>query len=221
VRPIGVLGGTFDPVHFGHLRSAVEALESLGLREVRLTPSRVPPHRDRPAADSAERLAMLEAAVAGELGLVVDVRELERPAPSYTFDTLISLRQELGESIPLCLLLGRDAFLGLPSWHRWEALIELAHLVVLARPQTPADWPAELRRLLQGRETTRAEDLACAPAGRVLHQAVTQLDISASRIRALIRAGRSPRYLLPDAVWGIIRSRAMYGVGARGAALTG
>jgi nicotinate-nucleotide adenylyltransferase len=210
VRPIGILGGTFDPVHFGHLRSALEVKEALALAEIRLIPSKVPPHREPPMADAAERLAMLQAAVSGESALVVDSRELERPAPSYTFDTLTSLRRELGQSTPLCLLLGEDAFLGLPSWHRWERLIDLAHIVVLDRPQASAPCPPLLGDLLDGREAVGAEDLARVPAGLVLHQRVTQLDISATWIRELVGAGRSPRYLLPDAVWALIRSRGLY-----------
>jgi nicotinate-nucleotide adenylyltransferase len=210
VRPIGILGGTFDPVHFGHLRSALEVKEALGLAEIRLIPSKVPPHRDPPIADATERLAMLQAAVTGESALVVDGRELERPPPSYTFDTLTSLRLDLGQSTPLCLLLGEDAFLGLPSWHRWEHLIDLAHFVVLERPQAYAPCPPTLRDLLERREAGGSEDLARMPAGLVLRQRVTQLDISATGIRELVGAGRSARYLLPDSVWAMIRSRGLY-----------
>lgn len=213
--PVGIFGGTFDPVHFGHLRSALEMLETLGLAEVRLVPCGQPPHRHPPRADAAARRAMLELAVAGQPGLRVDARELERPGPSYMVDTLASLRAELGAT-PLCLLLGSDAFLGLPQWHRWQELLSLAHLVVMHRPgwgldQSPA---SPLAALLAARRVHTAADLAPQPAGHILLTAVTPLDISATAIRTLIGAGRSPRYLLPDAVWEHIRARGWYNAAA-------
>jgi len=208
---IGVLGGTFDPVHFGHLRSALELLESLALAEVRLIPCGHPPHRQPPVAPAAARLAMLELAAAGQVGLRVDARELERPGPSYMVDTLAALRAEVGAT-PLCLILGADAFLGLPGWHRWQELTELAHLVVMHRPGWELDHAlaAPLAQLLALRRVHEAAALAAQPAGSILLAPVTPLDISATAIRAQIAAGRSPRYLLPDAVWDYIRSRGLY-----------
>ncbi len=210
MQPIGVLGGTFDPVHFGHLRSALEVREALGLAQLRLIPCRLPPHRDPPVASAAQRLAMLEAAIAGEPGLHVDRRELDRPPPSYTVDTLRSLRTEFGAQAPLCLLLGQDAFRGVPAWHRWELLIELAHFIVLERPQPPERWPPEVEALLEGRRAADPKRLAECPAGLVLCHRVTQLDISATRIRDLVASGSSPRYLLPDAVWAMILEHGLY-----------
>ncbi len=210
MRPIGILGGTFDPVHFGHLRPALESLESLGLAEVRLIPCGQPPHRSPPRAAAAERLAMLELALAGQPGLRVDVRELERPGPSYMVDTLASLRAELGAT-PLCLLLGSDAFLGLPGWHRWQELAQLAHLVVMHRPGWELSAvPAPLAQLLEANRVQNPAALAAQPAGAILFQPVTQLEISATAIRDTIAAGRSPRYLLPEAVWERIRAHGLY-----------
>ncbi|MEW6647712.1 MAG: nicotinate-nucleotide adenylyltransferase [Pseudomonadota bacterium] len=207
---VGILGGTFDPVHFGHLRAALEMQEILGLAEVRLLPCGQPPHRVPPRASAADRLAMLELALAGQSGLRVDCRELERPGPSYMVDTLTSLRAELGAS-PLCLLLGSDAFLGLPQWHRWRELLQLAHLVVLHRPGWTLDSvPASLAEVLAAQRISAAAELMLRPAGGILLQPVTPLDISATAIRAQIAAGRSPRYLLPDAVWDYIRRRDLY-----------
>jgi nicotinate-nucleotide adenylyltransferase len=131
---IGVLGGTFDPIHFGHLRPALDCLQALALEEVRLIPLNVAVHRPQPVASSALRLAMLEAAIAGQPGFVADPRELERPGGSYTYDTLISLRAELGDAEPLCLLIGADAFAGFLDWHRPADILDLAHLVVMRRP---------------------------------------------------------------------------------------
>ena len=211
---IGILGGTFDPVHLGHLRTAVELREALGLEEVRLLPCGTPPHREPPVASGADRLAMLEAAIAGEPGLAVDTRELERPGPSYMVDTLASFRAELGPGRPLCLLLGTDALAGLERWHRWRRIPELAHLVVARRPG--ADLPAAgaVGELLAARRVDNTAALREAPAGRILVRDVTLLDISATRIRALLAQGRSVRYLVPEAVLELIHARGLYGGGA-------
>jgi len=197
---IGLFGGTFDPVHHGHLRVAVDAREGLGLEEVRLLPCRQPPHRGEPQASAEQRLALLQTALAGQPGLRADGRELERDGPSYTYDTLAELRVEFGANCPLLLLLGGDAFTGLPGWHRWRELTDLAHVVVLQRPGAHAVFSPELRRWIAEREVARHEQLGQLPAGHVLFWSVTQLDISSSRIRALVGSGESARYLLPDAV---------------------
>lgn len=207
---IGLLGGTFDPVHFGHLRTALEVREALGLDEARFIPSRQPPHRGQPVAAPEARLEMLQRAVADEPGFVVDRREMERPGPSYMIDTLADLRAELGAATPLCLILGCDAFLGLPGWHRWRELTDFAHLLVMTRPGGPTQGPGELSAHLEGRVAADAQRLRAAPAGLVCFQPVTALDISATRIRELLRAGRSARYLLPDAVLDFIRSSGLY-----------
>lgn len=210
MRPVGILGGTFDPVHYGHLRAALELGEALDLAEVRLLPSSVPPHRPQPQASVAQRLAMLQLAVAGERALRVDTRELERSGPSYMVDTLRSLREELGPT-PVCLLLGVDAFLGLPGWYCWQELIGLAHLVVMHRPGwSLGSADAQLTALLAEHKADSASALAQSAAGRILLQPVTQLDISATALRELIAAGRSPRYLLPEAVWDYIRAQGLY-----------
>lgn len=212
---VGLFGGTFDPVHFGHLRPALECLEALGLSELRLIPAAVPPHRAAPVAKPEQRLAMLRLAVADQPGFVVDGRELQRPGPSYTVDTLRELRAELGPQRPLCLLLGTDAFLGLSTWHRWEELPALAHLVVMHRPGFPREALAEradepVRALLAPRQRAQAADLHAQPAGGIWLQAVTALDISATAIRHTIAAGASARYLLPDAVWRYIEENGLY-----------
>lgn len=207
---IGIYGGTFDPVHFGHLRTALEVREALGLDEVRFIPSRQPPHRAAPLASPEMRVAMLQRAVADEPGFVVDRREMERPGPSYMVDTLADLRAELGAAMPLCLILGYDAFLGLPGWNRWQELTNFAHLLVMTRPGAQAEWPAPLAAHLRGCMTADMDRLRAAPSSLVLFQPVTALDISATRIRELLRAGRSARYLLPDAVLDFIRASGLY-----------
>jgi nicotinate-nucleotide adenylyltransferase len=194
---LAVFGGTFDPVHVGHLRVAWEAAELLNA-EVRLLPAGTPPHRPPPVASPAERAAMLEVALAGQPRLVLDAREIARPGPSYTYDTLCELRREWPAPRPLILLLGADAYAGLPSWHRWRELFDLAHVVILARPMHHPPLPADLAAETIARRTTDVAVLQRSPAGRVFELAVTPLEISASALRALLAAGRDPRWLVPD-----------------------
>lgn len=198
-RPLAIFGGTFDPVHNGHLRAAWEAAAALDA-DIRLVPAKVPPHRPQPVADATQRAAMLRAALAGQDRLQLDLRELDRAGPSYTFDTLASLRGEIGVQRPLVLVIGADAFAGLSSWHRWRELFGLAHMCVLTRPAQIPDMPQVLAdevapRLVDGVDALRAE-----PAGRVLNMIVTALGISATRIRDLLAAGAEPRWLVPDAL---------------------
>ncbi|WP_329741000.1 nicotinate-nucleotide adenylyltransferase [Dyella sp. A6] len=194
MRPLAILGGTFDPVHIGHLNAAWEAAEVLGA-DVRLMPASVPPHRPPPVATAAQRVAMLRAALAGQSRLSLDARELERAGPSYTVDTLAALRAEVGAR-PLVLLVGEDAFAGLASWHRWQALFELAHVGVLTRPGTALAWPAALHEATQARLVPPAA-LADSAAGQVAAVPITPLEISATHVRELLAEGRVPRYLLP------------------------
>ena len=206
---IGIFGGTFDPVHFGHLRPALEVMEALSLEEVRFIPAGRPNLRDAPQASAEQRLAMLERAVAGQPGFVIDEREIHRQGVSYMVDTLASVREEIGAR-PLCLILGYDAFLKLHRWHRWERIPELAHLVVAHRPGWDGQGPdAPLQRLLAERSCA-ADALADRPAGCIVRVAVTQLDISATRIRELVHGGRDIRFLLPDSVRDYIIEQRLY-----------
>jgi nicotinate-nucleotide adenylyltransferase len=206
---IGIFGGTFDPIHFGHLRTAFELLQVLGLEEVRIVPAGSPPHRGLPACDAEHRLAMARAAVADQPGLVVDDREIRRQGPSYTVLTLRELRREQ-PTRPLCLIVGMDAFLGLPQWHEWREVLALAHVVVAHRPGWQAPDTGTLGELLAARGTQRVADLHESPAGRLHVRPVTQLEISSTDLRELIVAGQDPRYLLPDAVRAIIRDTGCY-----------
>ncbi len=211
--PIGLLGGTFDPIHLGHLRLAEELGEALGLAEVRILPTGTPPHRARPEAGAADRLAMVRLAIADNPRFVPDEHETHKTAPCYMVDTLSELRAELGSERPLILFLGADAFLGLTTWHDWRRLFDLAHLAVAHRPgfdPEAAALPEPLVRELAERRTQTATDLHGTPAGRIFHQATTPLDIAARRIRDLIRSGRSARYLVPDAVLDYIERHRLY-----------
>lgn len=195
MKPLALFGGTFDPVHIGHLSVAWEASELLDA-EVRLMPANVPPHRSPPTASATQRVDMLRAALRGQARLTLDTRELERSGPSYTSDTLEELRREVGDR-PLVLLLGADAFAGLRSWQRWRDLFELAHIGVINRPGIEACISVELERAVASRRTDDPAVIRNQAAGKVIELAVTPLEVSATRIRELLAAGRDPRYLLP------------------------
>ncbi len=209
MKPLGIFGGTFDPIHLGHLRTAFELLGVLGLGEMRFVPAGQPPHRDTPRADAALRLALVEAAIADQPGFVLDDREVRRTGPSYMVLTLRELRAEF-PGRPLCLVLGMDAFLGLPQWHEWRELLVLAHVVVAHRPgwRVPVEGP--LGGLLASHRTDRVADLHESPAGRILVHAVTQLEISSTELRGLLAAGHDPRYLVPEAVRTVLRDTGCY-----------
>lgn len=206
---LGILGGTFDPIHFGHLRTGLEVCEALALDELRFVPCRQPPHRGEPGASPEHRAAMVELALEGQPRLRCDARELRRAGPSYTVDTLTGLRAEVGTR-PLCLVIGADALAGIAEWHEWRRLIELAHLVVVHRPGWKAAIPVTASAVLAGRDSTSREALASRPAGCIWYQPVTQLQISASEIRTLAAAGRPIDYLLPEAVVRYIHEHHLY-----------
>ncbi len=210
MRPIGIFGGTFDPVHLGHLRSALEMHEALQLERVHFVPCAQPAHRSAPLVSGEQRLELLELAVAGQSAFACDDRELRRAAgPSYMFDTLLSFRSEYGIR-PLCLLLGLDAFLDFSQWHRWGEIPDLAHLVIARRPGSELPERGDEHGLYQARGADSASALHQRAAGSVLMTTVTQLDISATDIRARLAAGRSIRYLVPDAVADHIETQQLY-----------
>lgn len=203
---IGIYGGTFNPVHYGHLRTALEVKELFGLDELRLIPCRLPPHREQPEVSGEFRLAMLRLAADDTPGLRVDRRELDREGPSYMVDTLKSLRQE-NPDIPLLLFIGADAFAGLESWHCWQGLFDYAHVVVMTRPGFERK---PLVGFLRQRLIEHRAQLQNNLAGCLFFQAVTLLDISATQIRQIVASGGSPRFLLPDAVLAYIQQHQLY-----------
>jgi len=234
--PIGIFGGTFDPIHFGHLRLAQEAVEQCHLASVRFIPSGSPPHRATPYASAHHRLDMVRLAIQGNEKFVLDEREIFRTDPCFTVDTLNGLRAELGRQQPLCLLLGSDAFLLLHTWHEWEKLFDLAHIVVLQRPQitkeinnelskeknirdncaaqaiatrVAAASPALHRRFLAHLQTA-PDALSATPAGAVLLIDNPVLEISSSAVRQRCAVGKKIHYLLPDAVATYIQSNQLY-----------
>jgi nicotinate-nucleotide adenylyltransferase len=203
---IGIFGGTFDPVHYGHLRSALEVKEIFGLTEVRLIPSAQPPHREQPAATAQMRLQMLKLAIKNQPGLIIDPRELNRQGASYMVDTLESLRREFKDE-PLLLFIGSDAFSHLNTWRQWRHLFDTAHIVVMTRPGFKINNPDEF---FKARLATGITELANNAAGKLYFQQVTQLGISATAIRNMIAEQKNPGFLLPDTVIAYIRQLKLY-----------
>lgn len=211
--PLGLFGGTFDPVHFGHLRLAEESIGHLGLGGVRWIPAGQPPHRGAPQVTAEQRLEMVLRSTAGNERFSVDASEVEAAAPSYTVHTLERLRRELGPEQSLVLLVGADAFAGLASWHRWAEIFSLAHVAVSHRPGFPVETgslPQELASQFNARRLSDAGSLKDAPAGGIVTFAMTQLAISATQIRKLLANGLSARYLLPDSVLDYIQTHSLY-----------
>lgn len=209
MRPVGIFGGTFDPIHYGHLRTAFEMLQALDFETVRFVPCGDPPHRGTTFADAGLRFRMVEAAIAGQQGFVSDNRELRRDGPSYSVDTLEELRGEFpGRS--LSLIVGMDAFLGLPKWYRWDEILDFAHIVVAHRPGWRAPDIGPLGDLIAERGTHKIDDLHNTTHGRIHIHAVTQLEIASTEIRELVAAGRDPRFLMPDAVRDVIEETGVY-----------
>jgi len=210
-QAIGLLGGTFDPIHFGHLRTALELYQAHELAEVRLIPCYQPVHRKSPAASPEHRLAMVRAAIADEPALKADDCEILRKSPSYTIDTLESLHQTMPKT-PLCLIMGIDALLGFPSWHRWEDILKLAHLIIAHRPQYHLPKTGIVADLLKKRLKHQSSALHECLAGNIVLHPVTPLEISATDIRKQIASGQNPRYLLPDAVYEYIKQHGVYSI---------
>lgn len=206
---LGIFGGMFDPIHHGHLRAAYELKAQLGIDRIHFIPAANPPHRDQPEAPVELRLQMLEAALGDVPDCIVDRRELDRGGASYTVDTAGDIRAQFPHHV-LCLMLGMDAFLGLPEWHEWRRLLDLVNIVVARRPGASLPRYGELGRLLEERRVLPDAERNWAAAGQIIVQDVTQLEIASTDLRKSIRAGIKPKYLVPDAVWNIIETSGCY-----------
>ena len=198
-KTIGVFGGTFDPIHYGHLRTAFELQQAVSLEEVRFIPCGDPPHKSITAANALQRFEMVEIAIRDHDKFLADDREVVRKGASYTVDTLDSLRAEFPNA-SLCLILGMDAFLGLPNWYQWQRILELANIIVAHRPGWRKPTDGRLKEILMDQGTAFPDELHWHHAGRIYIHAVTQLEIASSRIRDLVQSGNNTRFLLPDEV---------------------
>ncbi|MCW4151083.1 nicotinate-nucleotide adenylyltransferase [Halomonas sp. 18H] len=208
---VAMMGGTFDPVHLGHLRSAVELHEALGLDCLHMVPAARSPLRDTPQVTPEDRLALLRLGIGDTPGLVADPRELSRSGPSYSVDTLAELRELYGAEACLVMVLGHDAFLRLPEWRDPQRLFRLANLVVIDRPDHETPWSEALRELMAGREVEDRADLLAVPQGRALHLRLpSRMALSATEVRRRLAAGESVRYLLPEAVESYLLTHGLY-----------
>jgi len=212
--PVGLFGGTFDPVHFGHLRLATELAEAFRLERVVFLPAGLPYHRGREAhATNDQRLTMLKLAIGRDARFDLDERELKRQGNTYTYDTLAEIRAERGPETPLVFLTGTDAFAKIGEWHRWTELFDLAHFAVAVRADD-AHWaskgPGAFPKEIWPRITLNLRELLGAPAGKVMTFAMTPLSISSTAIRALVAEGGSIRYLTPDPVVEFVRNHGIY-----------
>ncbi|WP_372739450.1 nicotinate-nucleotide adenylyltransferase [Neptunomonas sp.] len=204
------MGGTFDPIHFGHLRTALEIQQWLCVEHVYLMPANVPVHRETPGSSAKARLAMVEKAIAGESALRCDPREILSDRPSYTIYTLEMLRKELGPAKPVCMVVGMDSFMSFDQWFRFDEYLEYCHIIVVARPGYHFKPNQVLKQLLAKHQVEPKSDILTQSAGGILVHELTPLSISATYIRELIADGRSPRYLLPDDVWNFIQQHKLY-----------
>jgi len=208
--PLGILGGTFNPVHYGHLRSALELVQRLQLAQLRLMPCAVPPHREVPSCSATHRAAMVELAVADEPDLVCDARELQRSGKSYTIDSLMDIRRELDADQSLCLVMGCDAVLSIDTWHHWQELLDWAHIVVIARPGWHLPQAGVVAEWLESYRLASVDALRQKAAGGIIIEELRPLAISSTEIRDLLAAGQSARYLLPEAVLDYIKTHNLY-----------
>lgn len=207
---IGILGGTFDPIHHGHLRLALEMSERLGLKKVHLIVSANPPHRQIPQTPAEMRFEMVKLAIENEKILIADDREIKRNRPSYTVETLLEMREEFGKELPICLILGMDAFLGLSTWFEWEKLLGLTHLVITQRPEINQHFSEPLQQLLEKHQINNKQKLQEKSMGYILFEAVPMLNISATQIRQCFVMKQNPRYLLPESVLKFISQQGLY-----------
>lgn len=205
--PIGIFGGSFDPIHNGHLRAAYEVGHHFKLDHIRLIPCGNPPHREQAKATSQQRLMLLHLAVKTSQFFVVDDRELQSEQTSYTYDTLVSLRQEFVDN-PLFLLIGSDAFSAIDTWHNWQQLLDLAHIVVMERPDEELVLPAAIDKWFQAHIGQQGD--VQLPAGKIWPLSTTQLAISSTAIRQNIAKGLSPVFLMPDAAVQLVEQLGLY-----------
>lgn len=211
LQTIGLFGGTFDPVHIGHLRIALELKQHLGLDQMRLVPCHIPPHRQTPVATAAQREKMVELALAANTELSLDRVELDNPEPSYSVHTLSEIRRSEGDGVSLCLAMGMDSLVNIGTWYRWREILELAHIVVAARPGWQLPQQGEVADYFNQHRGEIA-DLKNRPAGSIVVQELTLLPISSTTIRQQISDGLSAQFLLPDLVWNYIQQHQLYGI---------
>lgn len=206
---IGILGGTFDPVHSGHLLIAETLAAFACFAEIKFIPCKIPVHKNKAIATTAQRLKMLQLAIAGKPKLSIDRREIKRKTPSFMIETLRNLRKEFPD-VPLVLIIGMDNFLSLSTWHEWKLLLNYAHILVVSRPNVELHWPQELEEFFKAKIVTEINELSKHKAGHLYFHAMDSLNISATEIRELIKNGKKSQECLPKAVWNYIMIEKLY-----------
>jgi len=215
MKTIGILGGTFNPIHYGHLRMAQELADDLHMDAIRFIPAANPPHKNAVTISAEHRAAMVGLAIANNPQFMLDKRELHRTGTSYSIDTLLSLRAELGNDTSLTLFMGSDAFTQFNTWHRWQEILQHCHIALVQRPhnnknQAGNPLPKILEDFLHAHYTENGEDLQSSAAGYITMRQVTALDISSTAIREAFKQHVSTRYLMPDSVIDYINSHQLY-----------
>jgi nicotinate-nucleotide adenylyltransferase len=215
MKTIGILGGTFNPIHYGHLRMAQELAEGLDIDSIRFIPAANPPHKSTHNVSATHRAAMVELAIAGNPLFHLDTQELQRTGHSYTIDTLHSLRETLGDEASIILFMGSDAFTQLDTWHRWQELISQCHIALVERPLSGNTQPRlplspVLEEFLHHHYTELNDDLHNSSAGHITMRQITALDISSTHIRNAFQQSKPPRYLMPDSVIDYIHTHQLY-----------
>jgi len=208
-RAIGFLGGTFDPIHFGHLRPALEVSKALGLKQLFLMPNHIAPHKSSSHGTAKQRCTMVELAIQSEPNIEIDLRELTRHKASYTIDTLKELKA-LYPNTPLCFIMGMDSLINFDSWFQWQDILNYCHLIISHRPGWQALFNDNITTLLKKTKTLNKDDIHCSQAGKIYFQDTTQLNISSTEIRSLIKKHEKIDQLLPKAVADYIRLNKLY-----------
>ena len=207
---VAIMGGTFDPIHNGHLRTAVDIVDRFHFTQLRLVPCFKPVHKSHPSISAKQRLDMVSLAVQSHPNLLVDEREIQRTGPSYTIDTLIELRNELGPDVSITMVVGMDSFISLPRWHQWQRILNYAHILVVSRPGWHPEFGIELQELVEKSRAQSTAELQSAPAGKIHMETLTALGISSSMIRSLCEHNKSIAYLLPESVHAYIDQHTLY-----------
>lgn len=210
-----LLGGTFDPIHYGHLRPAISLANEVDLKQIRLLPNHIPPHKPQPEANTEQRLAMLALAIEDLPLFALDVSEIlpeTSTRPSYTVETLQAWRCKNGNQKPLAFIMGQDSLLGLPTWHKWQTLLDYCHLLICRRPSYSTQTDnTKLQQWIDTHQTNDVKDLHNSPNGYIYLAHTPLEDISATEIRQNINNAQNCKNLLPPKVWQYIHTQGLYG----------
>ena len=213
--PLVLFGGTFDPIHFGHLRTALELQEALKVPQINLVPAGEPVHKVSTGASAAQRFEMVRLAIDSEPALVADDCELISDERCYTINTLMNKRVEVGEALPIILVMGMDSLLGIKRWFQWQQLTDYCHLLIVARPSYEPEFDSEIQSFMDQRKVEDLTELSTRPSGYLVMHQLTPMNVSATKVREIIKQGSNPRFLIPDVVWDFIKTERLYDANER------